>query len=201
MPVGLLGEGGMGRVLLVHDMELDRPAAFKVLRASLTTDPAAVARFEREVRLTAQLDHPGIPTVLGRGTLDDKRPWYAMTLVRGTRLDQAFLAGLGNIYVDESLFRARLHPLTPSDRVSAAKARALHEAITQVLAEAIEREGSSFDGFYRTPTGQPGSYQDQFQVYGRHGKPCRSCGATVTRIVVGQRGTHSCPRCQRPPRP
>ena len=116
-------------------------------------------------------------------------------------LDQAFLAGLGNIYVDESLFRARLHPLTPSDRVSAAKARALHEAITQVLAEAIEREGSSFDGFYRTPTGQPGSYQDQFQVYGRHGKPCRSCGATVTRIVVGQRGTHSCPRCQRPPRP
>jgi formamidopyrimidine-DNA glycosylase len=112
-------------------------------------------------------------------------------------LDQSFLAGLGNIYVDEALFRARLHPLTPSDRVSAPKARALHAEIQAVLAEAIEREGSSFDGFYRTPTGQPGSYQHQFQVYGRDGRPCRACGATLQKLVVGQRGTHVCPRCQR----
>jgi formamidopyrimidine-DNA glycosylase len=112
-------------------------------------------------------------------------------------LDQSFLAGLGNIYVDESLFRARLHPRTPSDRVTRPKALALHAAIRTVLAEAIEREGSSFDGFYRTPTGQPGSYQHQFQVYGRHGRPCRVCTTALRRIVVGQRGTHFCPRCQR----
>lgn len=112
-------------------------------------------------------------------------------------LDQSFLAGLGNIYVDETLFRARLHPLTSSERVSRPKALALHAAIQTVLAEAIEREGSSFDGFYRTPTGQPGSYQHQFQVYGRHGKPCRECDTGLRRIVVGQRGTHFCPRCQR----
>ncbi len=115
-------------------------------------------------------------------------------------LDQTFLAGLGNIYVDESLFRARLHPLTPSDRVSRRKSDALWAAIRAVLAAAIEREGSSFDAFYRTPEGNPGSYQHQFQVYGRQGAPCRACARPVRRIVVGQRGTHLCTRCQPRPR-
>ena len=115
-------------------------------------------------------------------------------------LDQSFLAGLGNIYVDEALHRARLHPLRRSDRVDRAAAGRLHAEIQATLAEAIEREGSSFDTFYRTPEGQPGSYQHQFQVYGRQGKPCKACGATIRKLVVGQRGTHVCLRCQRPPR-
>lgn len=115
-------------------------------------------------------------------------------------LDQSFLAGLGNIYVDESLHRARLHPRALSHRVSRAKAEALAEAIRSVLKAAIEADGSSFDTFYRTPEGQPGRFQDTFAVYGRHGKPCHSCGATIRRLVVGQRGTHLCPRCQRAPR-
>ncbi len=115
-------------------------------------------------------------------------------------LDQTFVAGLGNIYVDESLFQARLHPLTPSDRVPRAKAVTLHGAIRSTLRAAIEREGSSFDTFYRTPGGQPGSYQDQFLVYGRQGKPCPRCGGAIRRMVVGQRGTHLCPRCQPKPR-
>jgi formamidopyrimidine-DNA glycosylase len=115
-------------------------------------------------------------------------------------LDQSFLAGLGNIYVDEALHRSRLHPLRRSDRVDRAAAVRLHGEIQATLAEAIEREGSSFDTFYRTPEGQPGSYQHQFQVYGRQGKPCKGCGATIQKLVVGQRGTHVCLRCQRPPR-
>ena len=115
-------------------------------------------------------------------------------------LDQSFLAGLGNIYVDESLFTARIHPLQPARRVSARKIGVLHAAIQDTLREAIEREGSSFDTFYRTPAGQPGSYQAQFQVYGRDGRPCRRCGRTIQRIVVGQRGTHVCTACQRRPR-
>jgi formamidopyrimidine-DNA glycosylase len=115
-------------------------------------------------------------------------------------LDQSFLAGLGNIYVDEALHRSRLHPLRRSDRVDAAAVGRLYAEIRATLAEAIEREGSSFDTFYRTPEGQPGSYQHQFQVYGRQGKPCKSCGATIKKLVVGQRGTHVCLRCQRPPR-
>jgi formamidopyrimidine-DNA glycosylase len=115
-------------------------------------------------------------------------------------LDQTFLAGLGNIYVDESLFRARLHPLASSQRVGPEQARALHREIRATLAEAVEREGSSFDVFYRTPEGNPGSYQEQFKVYGRGGEPCRVCAATIVRFVVGQRGTHVCPKCQPRPR-
>jgi formamidopyrimidine-DNA glycosylase len=114
-------------------------------------------------------------------------------------LDQSFLAGLGNIYVDEALHRSRLHPERRADRVPAPAARRLLSEIRATLLEAIEREGSSFDVFYRTPEGQPGSYQHQFRVYGRHGKPCRACGSTVVRLVIGQRGTHVCPRCQRRP--
>lgn len=115
-------------------------------------------------------------------------------------LDQTFLAGLGNIYVDESLHRSGLHPLCSSRRVRPDQAERLLAELRATLSEAIEREGSSFDVFYRTPEGQPGSYQDQFQVYGRTGKPCHTCGTAIVRIVVGQRGTHFCPRCQPKPR-
>ena len=115
-------------------------------------------------------------------------------------LDQAFLAGLGNIYVDEALHAARLHPLKLSDRVNREAAARLHAAIQRTLARAIEREGSSFDTFYRTPEGQPGQYQEEFRVYGRDGQPCPVCRARIRRLVVGQRGTHVCPRCQPAPR-
>ena len=79
-------------------------------------------------------------------------------------------------------------------------AERLHAAIQDILARAIEREGSSFDTFYRTPEGKPGEYQHLFQVYGRDGQPCRTCGTTIRKLVVGQRGTHVCPRCQPVPR-
>jgi formamidopyrimidine-DNA glycosylase len=115
-------------------------------------------------------------------------------------LDQSFLAGLGNIYVDESLHAVGLHPLADSSRTTREQAERLAAAIKRVLAAAIEREGSSFDAFYRTPEGNPGSYQDQFLVYGREGEPCRTCGASIRKFVVGQRGTHACPRCQPAPR-
>ena len=115
-------------------------------------------------------------------------------------LDQTFVAGLGNIYVDESLHRSGLHPLCLSNRVSVAQAELLQREIRAVLSEAIEREGSSFDVFYRTPEGNPGSFQHQFRVYGRTGEPCRTCGTPIVRSVVGQRGTHTCPTCQPKPR-
>jgi formamidopyrimidine-DNA glycosylase len=132
--------------------------------------------------------------------------WFARALRTRKRLlkplllDQSFVAGLGNIYVDESLHRARLHPERSSERVSKQAASRLWSAIREVLTEAIEHEGSSFDTFYRTPEGNPGAYQDQFRVYGRDGKPCRTCGSEIRKIVVGQRGTHLCRRCQPTPR-
>lgn len=134
------------------------------------------------------------PDVLRAGLLRRRR------LLKPLLLDQTFVAGLGNIYVDEALHRARLHPTIASDRVSRRASAALHAAVRTVLAEAIEREGSSFDAFYRTPEGRPGSYQHQFRVYGRDGLPCLACGREIRRIVVAQRGTHLCPRCQPRPR-
>ena len=145
---------------------------------------------------------------LGPEPLEDDftATWLARALAGRQRqlkpllLDQEFVAGLGNIYVDEALHEAKLHPLMSADRVTKAQAARLVTAIRMILNEAITREGSSFDTFYRTPEGQPGSYQDQFRVYGRDGRACRRCGATVQKFVVGQRGTHVCPRCQRAPR-
>ncbi len=107
-------------------------------------------------------------------------------------LDQSFLAGLGNIYTDEALHRAGLHPLTLSDAVSDRKVEALHAAIQATLREGIERNGASFDWVYRG-----GDFQNYFRVYDREGKPCPVCGTPIQRLVVGQRGTHICPNCQK----
>jgi formamidopyrimidine-DNA glycosylase len=108
-------------------------------------------------------------------------------------LDQTFLAGLGNIYTDEALHRARLHPLTPSHRLSARQAADLLNGIRQTLEEGIQRNGASIDWVYRG-----GDFQNYFRVYRRTGKPCPVCGTPIERIVVGQRSTHFCPSCQPP---
>jgi formamidopyrimidine-DNA glycosylase len=107
-------------------------------------------------------------------------------------LDQSFLAGLGNIYTDEALNIAKLHPLRASDSVTAKQAKALRDAIRKVLKEGIRRNGASIDRVYRG-----GEFQNYFRVYDRAGEPCKNCGAKIKRITVGQRGTHFCPRCQR----
>jgi len=107
-------------------------------------------------------------------------------------LDQTFLAGLGNIYTDEALHRAGLHPLTSSDAVGARRAELLHAAIQSTLREGIERNGASFDWVYRG-----GDFQNYFRVYDREGKPCPVCGTPIQRLIVGQRGTHICPNCQK----
>jgi len=109
-------------------------------------------------------------------------------------LDQGFLAGIGNIYADESLFRARLHPRTRAADLTPSQAHALYRAIRAVLAEAIAANGTSFDWIY-----PGGGMQAHLRVYGRGGAPCRDCGAIIVRTVVGQRGTWTCPRCQPPP--
>jgi len=106
-------------------------------------------------------------------------------------LDQTFLAGLGNIYTDEALNLAKLNPLAVSDSITVKQAEALHEAIRKVLKEGIRRNGASIDWVYRG-----GEFQNYFRVYDRKGKPCPVCGTKIQRIVVGQRSTHFCPKCQ-----
>ena len=106
-------------------------------------------------------------------------------------LDQTFLAGLGNIYTDESLHLAKLNPLAVSDSITVKQAEALHEAIRTVLKQGIRRNGASIDWVYRG-----GEFQNYFRVYDRAGKPCPVCGTNIERIIVGQRSTHFCPKCQ-----
>jgi formamidopyrimidine-DNA glycosylase len=106
-------------------------------------------------------------------------------------MDQHFLAGLGNIYTDEALHLARLHPLTISSSLTLQQSNLLLDSIRQVLKDGIERHGTSIDWVYRG-----GDYQRYLRVYQRTGEPCLVCGAPVERLVVGQRGTHYCPSCQ-----
>jgi len=106
-------------------------------------------------------------------------------------LDQKCIAGLGNIYTDEALFLASLHPLTPCSAITELQAECLLRSIRWVLEEGIRCNGASIDWVYRG-----GDFQNYFRVYQRTGEPCSVCGTKIERIVVGQRGTHFCPQCQ-----
>ncbi len=111
-------------------------------------------------------------------------------------LNQEFLRGLGNIYADEALFRARLHPERSAADVGQRKARDLHAAIRSVLLDAIAAGGTSINN-YVDSQGTQGYFQLQVRVYGKTGKPCPNCKTAIRRILVSQRSTHYCPRCQR----
>jgi formamidopyrimidine-DNA glycosylase len=106
-------------------------------------------------------------------------------------LDQNFLAGVGNIYADEALHKARLHPKTPSNTLRFSDATRLLDGLRDVLNEGIHRNGASIDWVYRG-----GNFQNYFQVYQRTAEPCYHCGTSIERIVVGQRSSHYCPQCQ-----
>ncbi len=112
-------------------------------------------------------------------------------------LNQDFLAGVGNIYADEALWRARLHPLREARTLRPREVRSLHAALRDVLAEAVERRGSSVDD-YTAPQGD-GSMQEHLRVYQRAGEPCERCSRPIRRMVVGGRSTHLCSWCQRLP--
>jgi formamidopyrimidine-DNA glycosylase len=114
-------------------------------------------------------------------------------------LDQEFIAGLGNIYVDESLWMAGIHPLTRSDRVPRAKIVALHQAIKDVLRESIRANGTTFSDF-KFLGGKKGGYTDSLKVFQRQGEVCPRCERKIEKMKVAQRGTHVCRKCQPPPR-
>lgn len=116
--------------------------------------------------------------------------------IKALLLNQAFIGGVGNIYADEALFAAGIHPRALSSRLSTARTERLHGKILEVLELAIRHRGSSISD-YVDGAGNRGGYQQLHNVYGRTGKPCPRCGTPIRRIVVAQRGTHYCPRCQR----
>lgn len=174
-------------------------------RARLALDDGTAVRFQ-DVRKFGRWQWcarlPARLAALGPDPLEIGRAAFAVRLrssrarLKALLLDQRFVRGIGNIYADEALFRARLHPLRAADGVSARKAADLHGAVQAVLRSAIEAGGTSVRD-YRDSQGARGGFQRQLRIYGRTGAPCPVCEARVRRILVAQRGTHFCPRCQR----
>jgi formamidopyrimidine-DNA glycosylase len=115
--------------------------------------------------------------------------------IKAAILDQRTVAGVGNIYADEALWRARIHPLTPASELDAKQVQALYRGIRRVLEAGIARQGSTLRD-YRLPDGGSGSMQHEFKVYGRGGEPCDRCGTPIDKIRVAGRGTWYCPACQ-----
>lgn len=149
----------------------------------------------------AKLDEVFATSRLGPEPFDLDADYWRQSL-QGTRrslkailLDQAIIAGVGNIYADESLFEARLHPTITGRQVKPKHAEALRQAIVAVLTRAIEQRGSSIRD-YIGGSGLKGNFQDEFNVYGRTGEPCTRCRTPIERIVLAGRSTHFCAKCQ-----
>ncbi|MFC0187909.1 DNA-formamidopyrimidine glycosylase [Fictibacillus aquaticus] len=116
--------------------------------------------------------------------------------IKAVLLDQQYITGLGNIYVDEALHRAGIHPETPASKLSLHRLKKLHHYIVAILSEAVEKGGSTIRSYVNS-VGEQGSFQLTLYVYGRAGQSCRSCGREIVRTVVAGRGTHICQACQK----
>jgi formamidopyrimidine-DNA glycosylase len=140
---------------------------------------------------------------VGREPLDDayKAKHLAEKLatrrapIKAAILDQRTVAGVGNIYADEALWRAQVHPLTPANELTSDEVKAVHKGIRASLQAGVRRQGSTLRD-YQLPDGSSGTAQDKFKVYGRAGLPCERCGTPIDKIRVAGRGTWYCPRCQ-----
>jgi formamidopyrimidine-DNA glycosylase len=177
-------------------------------RAALVLDDGREVRF-RDVRKFGRIGLYGADDdpfdALGPEPLDPRftlRAWRSRLRGRRARLktllvDQSFVAGIGNIYADEALWRARLHPLRSAASLRPRDERILYRHVIDILAEAVERRGSSIDD-YTAPDGD-GEMQERLDVYQRTGQPCPLCGRPIRRIVIGTRATHFCSFCQRLP--
>ena len=201
------------KYLLVHlrmtgGFRLDPRAALrdKHMHVHLQLDDGRELRF-RDPRKFGRMwlvDDPALVTAkLGPEPLDISAKEFAARFekrrghLKPLLLDQTFLAGLGNIYVDESLWYARLHPLRAAETLTPAERGRLYRAIQRVLTRAIAVGGTSIDVMYRRVNGASGGFQDSLRAFDREKRPCRRCGTLIVKTVVGQRGTHFCPSCQK----
>ena len=170
-----------GRTVAYHDVR--RFGTWLLLEPG-ELDPYLDARLGEEPLLAA-FTAKG----LGKRLLGRRAP------LKAALLDQRTLAGLGNIYVDEALWYARLHPLRVAGDLDVDEVRRLHRAIRRALELGLARQGSSLTD-YRLPDGSEGTMQHEFRVYGRGGEPCDRCGTEIAKARAGGRGTWFCPRCQ-----
>ena len=158
-------------------------------------DPRQFGRIEFSEDVPPRVARLG-PEPLEIGFDEFRQRLRRKTRIKPLLLNQTFLAGMGNIYVDESLFAAGIHPLAIAGRLNAARAGKLYEAIRGILKHAIQLGGSSISD-YVNGRGERGWFQMEHRVYGREGEPCANCGRPIRKILVAQRGTHYCPHCQK----
>ena len=152
----------------------------------LTADPNEVVGKLGIEPLSRQFTREALANILKRRSLP----------VKSSLLNQEHIAGIGNMYADEALFVAGIHPQQPANSLSTAQISRLHQAIKKVLKQGIKNQGASVRN-YRGPDGSKGRAHEEFCVAHREGRPCPACGGPIKRIVVGQRGTYYCPCCQR----
>ena len=131
----------------------------------------------------------------GRMTLVPKNQGHQYKAIKPLLLDQKLVTGLGNIYVDEALWQAQIHPEQPADSLKPAEVATLYQAIIDVLARAVEAGGTTIRT-YLNALGEAGTFQVALNVYGQTGLPCNRCGTPIVKTKVAQRGTHYCPQCQ-----
>jgi len=214
---GLQSDGRQRYSLLVHlgmtgNLSL-RPAAEPLrphTHACFALDDGRELRYTdpRRFGRLALLSEDALGSVLGKLGLDpletslaDFRQRFAgrRAMVKALLLNQSVLRGLGNIYADESLWRARIHPARHASTLAPRQVSLLYRSIRRVLSDAIRLGGSSISDFVDAG-GLPGEFQLRHRAYGREGKGCFRCGARIRRILVAGRSSHFCPRCQRAPR-
>lgn len=200
--------------VLAQDAPTERAAAHVRVRVGLSggapndlyfLDPRRFGRF----LVVKRGEYAGLPTLaaLGPEPLGDEFEVAAFQAalqrshmsVKSYLLSQRPVAGVGNIYADEALWRAAVHPLTPAAALTPEQATRLHHAVREVLSAAVASQGTTLSD-YRTVLGKQGEYAKQLDAYGRAGQPCGRCGMTMERLVVGQRGTSYCPACQVAPK-
>jgi formamidopyrimidine-DNA glycosylase len=190
VPAGVPADGPHTRAVVRLDDGSD--VAYRDVRRFGTW--LLVEPFELDTYLAARLGDEPLARGFGPAALAARLANRRAPL-KATILDQRTLAGLGNIYVDEALWRARLHPLRPANSLDADEIRALHRGIRSALRMGIARQGATLRD-YAQPDGSRGSMQLEFKVYGREGEPCDRCGTPVAKTRAGGRGTWYCPTCQ-----
>jgi formamidopyrimidine-DNA glycosylase len=189
--------GMTGKLLLDAPLTKHSHAIFTLDRGILQyEDSRQFGRVEFSEELPARVAKLGPDALEVDSETFVRRLRKRKTRVKALLLNQLFVRGIGNIYADEALFRAGIHPLAVAARLKRPRVEKLYEAIREVLNEAIASKGSSISD-YVDSDGNRGSFQDHHRVYQRTGKPCVVCGTPIRRTLIAQRGTHFCPVCQK----
>jgi formamidopyrimidine-DNA glycosylase len=211
----LLGHLGMSGQMLLHEPGAPDERHLRV-RFTLRT-PAGAPLEMRFVDqrmfggLVVSTGGAGLPTEIAHIARDPIDPEFdddefvrrarrRTSAVKRLLLDQGLISGVGNIYADEALWRARLHGERPGDRLTGPVLRGLLGHVRDVMGEALAQGGTSFDALYVNVNGESGYFDRSLDAYGQEGEPCRRCGTPIRRVAFMNRSSFFCPRCQRPPR-